>query len=299
MTGLVTRAGRRRQADTASRMPSLDHSLAEDLSIDGPETRRWVLESEACAEFRTHRIARLGLEETRPPYRRVRVQPAGSFFLATTMGEGRILLDGKWQRVTEGSLFMAPPRVLNAFYTASAKGWRFAWLRYAEPHWVRPLVGAASPVRAAAGGAELARCLGGLQAEWAGPRDPKHVHHWVSLIHSLAQRAAQPMATDDRLAAVWAAVAENLADPWTLDRLASLLHASTEQLRRRCQFEMGRSPMQQVTYMRMQQAQLLLEATEDKLDVVAARVGYADGLVFSRAFKRWIGVGPREYRSRK
>lgn len=280
-------------------MPSPRLSLVKDLSIDGPETHRWVLECDACAEFRTHRIARLGLDETMPPYHRVRVQPAGSFFLATTVGEGRILLDGKWQRVTEGSLFMAPPRVLNAFYTASARGWRFAWLRYTEPHWVRPLVGSASPVRAVAGSGELARCIGGLQAEWHGPRDPKLVHHWVSLVHSLAQRAAQPMATDDRLTALWAAVAENLAEHWTLDRLASILHTSTEQLRRRCHLEMGRSPIQQVTYMRMQKAQLVLETTEDKLDVVAASVGYSDGLVFSRAFKRWIGVGPREYRGRK
>ena len=69
-----------------------------------------------------------------------------------------------------------------------------------------------------------------------------------------------------------------------------------EHLRRRCQLEMGRSPMQQVTYMRIQHAQLLLETTEEKLDAVADRVGYGDGFVFSRAFKRWVGMGPRDYR---
>ena len=57
--------------------------------------------------------------------------------------------------------------------------------------------------------------------------------------------------------------------------------------------------MHHVTFLRMQHAQRLLEATDDKLEVVAPLVGYESALVFSRAFKRWIGVNPTEYRSRR
>ena len=56
--------------------------------------------------------------------------------------------------------------------------------------------------------------------------------------------------------------------------------------------------MQHVTYMRMQRARQLLETTQDKLDVIAACVGFTDGMTFSRAFKRWIGVTPSDYRQR-
>ncbi len=279
-----------------SRAVNAVQTFGNDLSIDGPKTKRWALADDGCTEFRAHRIARLGVEHAVTPYRRVRLQPAGSFFLATTAGEGRILLDGKWQRMTAGSLFMAPPRVLNAFHAIGGRPWNFCWLRYDEPHWVRPMVGAASPVRAAGGGTELARCIDGLRAEWDGAGDPKLLHHWTSLIHSLAQRAAQPAAPDNRLAALWATVAADLRHPWSLKKLAAHVHTSAEHLRRRCQLEMGRSPMQQVTYMRIQHAQLLLETTEEKLDAVADRVGYGDGFVFSRAFKRWVGMGPRDYR---
>jgi AraC-like DNA-binding protein len=279
-------------------MPKVSAPLCE-TTIDGPKTRRWVLECQECAEFNSHRIARLGLEEAVAPYRRIRTQPAGSFLLATTSGEGQILLDGKWQRVRPGSLFMAPPRVLNAFYALPGKPWCFAWLRYTEPHFVRSLVGVASPVRASAGGEELARSIAGLRAEWAGSQDPKILHHWVSLIQAFAQRAAQPIAKDDRLASLWDQVARNLAEPWTLPRLAKCVHASGEYLRRRCQLEMGRSPMHQVTYMRMQRAQTLLETTNDKLNVIAECVGFSDGLVFSRAFKRWVGMNPTEYRANR
>ena len=269
-----------------------------ETTIDGPRTRRWVLECGDCAEFNAHRIARLGLEEAVAPYRRVRMQPAGSFFLATTEGEGRILLDGKWQRVTAGSLFMAPPRVLNAFYAVGSKAWRFAWLRYTEPPYVRPLVGAGSPVRAAAGGAELARCIAGLRAEWSAAREPRVLHHWVSLVHALAARAAQPGTADDKLAALWATVEQSLDQLWSLEKLAAQMHSSPEALRKRCLRELGRSPVQHVTYMRMQRAQHLLESRKDKLEVIAGLVGFTDALTFSRAFKRWIGSSPSEYRQR-
>ena len=276
-----------------------DPDTTRDTTINGPKTQRWILESSECAEFNLHRMARLGMELAVHPYCRVRVQPQGSFFLATMEGEGRILLDGKWQRVKAGSLLMAPPRVLTAFHALPGKSWKFVWLRYQEPNYVRSIVGADSPVRAAAGGGELARAISGLRTEWSEHKDPKLIHHWVSLIQGLAQRAAQPIATDDRLASLWSQVAEHLDRSWTLEKLASTIHASSEYLRRRCHLEMGRSPMHHVTYMRMQRAQLLLETTENTMEVISQQVGYSDGLVFSRAFKRWIGMSPRDYRSRK
>lgn len=280
-------------------MPAANLNPLEETTIDGPKTRRWVLECGECSEFNAHRIARLGVEQAAAPYRRVRLQPAGSFFLATLEGEGRILLDGKWQRVTAGSLFMAPPRVLNAFYAVPGKAWHFTWLRYTEPNYVRPLVGADSPVRAAAGGQEMARCIGGLRAEWEGLREPKILHHWVSLVHAIARRAAQPPALDDRLATLWAKVGASLGHPWTLETLGAQVHGSLEYLRRRCQKELGRSPMQHLTYMRMQRAQTLLETTQETIESIAREVGFSDGLVFSRAFKRWIGSSPRDYRQRR
>ena len=276
-----------------------DPDTSQDATINGPKTERWLLENHDCAEFNLHRIARMGIEQAVYPYCRVRVQPQGSFFLATIEGEGRILLDGKWQRVKAGSLLMAPPRVLTAFHALPGKSWRFVWLRYQEPNYVRSLVGADSPVRAAAGGGELARSIEGLRMEWMEHKDPKLVHHWVSLIQALAQRAAQPITTDDRLASLWSKVAEQMERSWTLEQLASTIHASGEYLRRRCHLEMGRSPMQHVTYMRMQRAQLLLETTENTVEVIGQQVGYSDGLVFSRAFKRWIGMSPRDYRAKR
>jgi AraC-like DNA-binding protein len=48
----------------------------------------------------------------------------------------------------------------------------------------------------------------------------------------------------------------------------------------------------------MQQARHLLVSTPDKLDAIARDLGYDSGLVFARAFRRWTGCTPTEFRRR-
>jgi AraC-like DNA-binding protein len=278
-------------------MPEL--GTLEEITIDGPRTKRWVLEASECRELAAHRIARLGFDETLPPYRRVRLQPEGSFLLACVSGHGQVLLDGRWQKVGAGTVCMAPPRVLNAFHAQSRERWVFAWIRYAEPSYVSPLVGASSPVVVSGGAGELARTIEGLRAEWQGLRDPKVLHHWIELAQASARRLAQPYHMHERLWKLWETVAGTLEETWTLELLARHFHSSVEQLRRLSHRELGRSPMQHLTYMRMQRAQRLLESTDDKLEIVAASVGYSNAFVFSRAFKRWVGCAPADYRRRR
>jgi len=189
--------------------------------------------------------------------------------------------------------------VLNAFHAVPGKRWSFAWVRYDEPAWLKPLVGAASPLRLKQGAVELGRMVEGLCHEWTEARDPAQVHHWVSLIHGAARRFAKPWVGDSRMRGLWEAVARELAAEWKLGTLASRARVSAEHLRRLCLKELGRTPMEHVTYMRVQRAQELLEATDDKVDVIASLVGYRSGVVFARAFARCVGMTPTDYRARK
>src|SRR5687767_2689041 len=96
-----------------------------EATVNGRGTTRWELRADECGELSVHRIARVGIHAAVAPYARVRLRPSGSFFLACLEGEGRILLEGRWQRAKEGSLCMAPPRVLNAFQAIPGKRWVF------------------------------------------------------------------------------------------------------------------------------------------------------------------------------
>jgi AraC-like DNA-binding protein len=273
------------------------HLDLAETTVDGAGTRLWSLHRDACAELATHRILHLGLTDAAPPYRRVRLRPGGSFVMACHEGRGRVLLDGRWQASRAGIACLAPPRVLNAFHAVSGARWRFAWIRYDEPEHVRPLVTAASPVRLRCETERLWRIVSGLRAEWEGPREPLLLHHWIELAHGEARRIAQPWHVDDRLWNVWDEVARSLASAWTLDRLAARYRASREQFRRVCLRDLGRSPMQQLTSLRIQRAQELLSTTDDKIETIAHTVGYDNVEVFSRVFKRWVGCSPSSYRN--
>lgn len=272
------------------------HPPSEDRTIDGVKTKRWVLECGACRELAAYRIARLGIDVARTPYERVRTRPAGSFVMATEEGTGRVFLDGRWQAVKSGTTCMAPPRVMNAF-TASGEGpWKFGWIRYDEPTHVQPQVGATAPVRLQ-GGVDFFRALEGLRDEWEGARDPKMVHHWVELVHGLVRRMASPFREDERLSRIWEAVREKVAYPWSLEELAHLCHMSPEHLRRICHRELGRTPMQQVASIRMEAARRMLEHTDEKMETIAMAVGYANASIFSRVFRRVVGLPPNAYRT--
>lgn len=280
-------------------MPLALPTPTRESSIHGPRTRRWALEAADCPELAAHRIARLGVDEARAPYERVRLRPAGSFFLACLAGEGRMWLEGRWQRVTAGQLCLAPPRVLNAFHAVGHAPWVFAWVRYEEPPWVRPLAGADSPLRLRQGAEEMGRAIAGLRAEWEGAREPAMTHHWVSLVQGLAQRFARPWRVSSRVGELWEAVARDLAMEWKLSTLAERCSLSAEHLRRLCLRELGRTPMDHVAYMRMERARHLLETTDDKLEAIAPQVGYRSATVFARAFARCVGMLPSEYRARR
>lgn len=276
-------------------MPKANRTLSE-THIDGPRSRLRVVTAGECPALRAHHIAHVGIVSALPPFARVRTEPDGSFLLACFAGEGRILLDGRWQRCTAEMICLAPPRVLDAFHAVPGRRWEFAYLRYHEPAGLRPLVTAASPVRVRADADSFRLAVEGLIREVRGAKDSRLVHHWVEVIQGQAQRVAQPWQVNPRLWAVWEQAGQNLAADWDVAKLAKLAHYSGEHLRRLCRRELGRTPMQQLTYMRIQRAAELLEATDDKLEVIAEAVGYSGALAFTKTFKKWTGSPPSEFR---
>jgi len=103
------------------------------------------------------------------------------------------------------------------------------------------------------------------------------------------RRMTQPWHLNDRLWGLWELVGNNLTGDWLLSSLARNCRYCPEQLRRLCLRELGRNPMQRLTYVRMQGAQELIESSNDKLEVIAASVGCDGAIVFSCAFPSWIG----------
>jgi len=134
----------------------------------------------------------------------------------------------------------------------------------------------------------------GLYHEVHSWNEAAAVQNWAELVDLSAQRLWHEPRHDERLLRLWRAVDADLAQPWTLPTLATHVHLSAEQLRHLCQKNFGRSPMEHLRWLRMKRAAGLLVRTNQKIAVVAAEVGYENPFAFTTAFKRVLGVAPRD-----
>jgi AraC-like DNA-binding protein len=121
----------------------------------------------------------------------------------------------------------------------------------------------------------LRRYIDDLPAEsrgWLpGLRDP-HVGAALSLMHAQA------------------------AENWTLERLAKKVGLSRSALSERFSHYVKEPPMHYLARWRMQLAARALESPAAGIAAVAADVGYQSEAAFNRAFKKYVGVPPGEWR---
>jgi AraC-like DNA-binding protein len=121
----------------------------------------------------------------------------------------------------------------------------------------------------------LRRYIDGLPPEargWLpGLRDP-HVGAALSLMHGQA------------------------AEGWTLERLAKKVGLSRSALSDRFTHYVKEPPMHYLGRWRMQLAARALESPGASIAAIAADVGYQSEAAFNRAFKKYVGVPPGEWR---
>jgi AraC-like DNA-binding protein len=136
----------------------------------------------------------------------------------------------------------------------------------------------------------------GLCHEAGAQAEPAALELWAALMHRQVLRTLQSDAPASQLAPLWSKVNHDLGGAWDLARMAECAGMSAESLRRVCWRQVGRSPLAQVTHLRMRFAADLLACTQEKIGWIATRVGYGDAFAFSNAFKRELGCSPSEYR---
>jgi AraC-like DNA-binding protein len=86
------------------------------------------------------------------------------------------------------------------------------------------------------------------------------------------------------------------SEDWTLERLAKEIGVSRSVLSDRFAHYVGEPPMRYLGRWRMQLASRALESPGISIAEVAARVGYQSEAAFNRAFKKYVGTPPGEWR---
>lgn len=269
------------------------------VRADAADHREWLRDAPVCPALLTHQIRHLAVATMPAPFEIVRTQLGGSYFLACFGGEGRVLVDGRWTPCRPRQAILLPPGTLQAFQTATGKSWSFCWVRYQEAVGQRPLATAGTPVLARFDAEPLRLAILGLSSECRGVSDPGATHRWVELVQHYVQQFARPTTHDPRLANLWEHVSAEPGRPWTITDLAESIHLSEKQFQRLCLRDLGRSPRQQLIWLRMRHAARLLLEGDQKIQAIARQVGYQNPFVFSATFKRVMGWSPSQYGRRE
>ncbi len=280
------------------------HTLGEETRLRcvsaEPDTvdRPWLAGQTVCKELGMYQILHVGVMHARYPYEVVRLRQGGACFLQTLRGRGRVLIGGTWQVIEEGQACLLPAYQTNAIHCIEGEEWDFCWVRYRHPSEQVPLITVAEPIISDFSSDQISAAIHGVLAEAEENGSSVIVEQWARLIHLYVKRFVSPYQSDERLWELWLDVEKNLVQDWTLDMMASKVGLSSEHVRRLCKEEHGKSPMQQVRWMRMQRASELLLTTEYKIESIGYDVGYKNSTVFSSAFRKQFGMNPSEYRAK-
>jgi AraC-like DNA-binding protein len=167
------------------------------------------------------------------------------------------------------------------------------WFAHARPPEVRPLQAFFGTDDLAFGGEDSGLAFGRSELDRAMLRPDRHAVETFGQLVDADVRAHPP--AQSLSARVEAHLASSLPQDTDVADVARAMHMSARTLQRRLEQE-GTRFTEVLDRARLQLARRLLADARVTLTDVAYRVGFADLATFSRAFKRWTGLPPGQWR---
>jgi YesN/AraC family two-component response regulator len=112
---------------------------------------------------------------------------------------------------------------------------------------------------------------------------------------ALARNKALGSETQRMVRKAMAYIHEHYAEPVSREDMASHIGVSARHLTRCFHQEVGVSPITYLNRYRVKKARQLLEAGDKNITEVAQAVGFSSGNYFTNAFRREMGMSPRDY----
>lgn len=91
-------------------------------------------------------------------------------------------------------------------------------------------------------------------------------------------------------------IAEHYTDAVTLEEIANAAGLSTFRIAHLLKEATGKTALQNVHYLRIQEARRLLESSEMSCTDIAYETGFGDQSYFIKQFRKWMGITPAKYR---
>ncbi|MEI8340960.1 MAG: AraC family transcriptional regulator [Verrucomicrobiota bacterium] len=259
----------------------------------GKETKEWVIRKANCLAMVPHGLHDISHTRAGSMYHGVRGKWPLFMIIVSSAGAGRVRIAGGEWILRAGEALLIPPGLPHDM-AAMEGGWVFSILNYDPGLWtgMMPSAPRSLPIHAQ----PLDALIEAFYLEYHADRDPVLLRQLTDIIHTKVLRLSNPDQTAGRLWPIWQRVLEEPDFAWNLGSLACLAHLSEEHLRRISRAEVGRSPMEQVTWLRLQEAARLLLSENHLIEDVAHRVGFESERAFRAAFNRAFDCAPSVYR---
>ncbi len=219
-------------------------------------------------------------------------------------GSGYLKVNGKCYRVTAGESFLIRPFTMVEYYPAEEEPWEYYWVDFtgdeAEEYLAMTGFGKEQPVCGTIPGEQLLPLYQRLLE-----RDILQKNRWEAdgiLMTILGiyldgfPGVLERHQGQDRIATALALIESGYHRcGFHVEQLCSQMNVSRVTLYRLFEQEQGLSPNRYLMNYRLEQAKKML-AMGATVKSTAASCGFADVFYFSRAFKKYQGIAPSEYR---
>jgi AraC-like DNA-binding protein/quercetin dioxygenase-like cupin family protein len=245
-----------------------------------------------------------GVSDLRARYEIARRRPPFHLVIATLGGEGRFRVAAAEGTLRPGDLWVVPAGTPQQYGTDGE--WRILFFHISPSSSGGTIPFTKPTIIAASISAQLESAMNWYSSELlrGGARSHDLARAYAEVVRVCLDRSLEASDLPERsririrLDELWEAINGNIGRNWTVDEMARRVKLSVSQFRRVVLAQHGRSPQDMLLDMRIGRAQQLLARTDDKLSVIAERVGYESPFSLSRAFRRTVGISPREYRNR-
>lgn len=124
------------------------------------------------------------------------------------------------------------------------------------------------------------------------------ITHWI--IRSIHGETLdlRSISSDYSIARAQHYIEQHYGDKLTVSTLSELGYMSASSLNRRFRSEVGASPMEYLTKVRITQAKVLLRRKDIPITEIALRCGFSTSAYFSSCFIKNIGMTPSDYQSK-
>lgn len=246
-----------------------------------------------------------GISELTKGYSAERFPSYYNMILYVYSGSAQVEENGTTQRLNAGEVMTAP--IGHTFsYAPLTDHWEIAWIHLVDsPNW-NPLFFDTITIRPAQWGQLVKNLMETFITESntrrADSRQPLRLcTEMIScyLKRELGMENATELKARETLQNLWSQAHADLPRKWTIDELAASAGLCKTYLHRLCTKFYNKSPMNMITTMRMERAAELLSYSNYTLEMIAGEVGYESAFTFSKAFKRYAGISPKEFRQKQ